>query len=469
MTVIRPNSISGINSITANGGDINLFRSDGTKADVPIVNNITAGVVTATKFVGPIEATTGTFSGNLGVGGVLTYEDVTNIDSIGIITARAGINVSGGTITGDGSGLTGVGLGTDGSANTSGIITATAFVPTTGQLSHRNIIINGDFRIAQRGSSSTSNGYQTVDRWAHYTGSSGVTATFSQQSTSSSDTPYQNGFSNFFRTALSGAGTANAGAYFELMQTIEAQEIANSGWNFKSSSSYITLSFWVRPSTNQTFYGYLRSYDSAAYVYAFSFTASGNNTWTKITKTIAGNSNLQFDNNNGHGLLLMLTPFFGTDYTNNRTLNTWNAMDSTNYFPDMASTWLTAGASTFDVTGVQLEVGPVATPFEHRSFAEEKKRCERYYQTYGFTTLMGSLAGQVGTPRILFPTEMRATPAVTVEYGSNGNGSFRNQNDGSTLTGHTIFNYYTNGFDCRGNSGSPNIIYSSTYKANAEL
>ena len=55
MTVIRPSSISGINSITGNGGDINLFRADGTKADVPIVNNITAGVVTATKFVGPIE------------------------------------------------------------------------------------------------------------------------------------------------------------------------------------------------------------------------------------------------------------------------------------------------------------------------------------------------------------------------------------------------------------------------------
>ena len=55
MTVIQPNSISGITSITGSGGDINLFRADGTKADVPIVNNITAGVVTATKFVGPIE------------------------------------------------------------------------------------------------------------------------------------------------------------------------------------------------------------------------------------------------------------------------------------------------------------------------------------------------------------------------------------------------------------------------------
>ena len=107
MTVIRPNSISGINSITANGGDISIFRADGTKADIPIVNNITAGVVTATKFVGSIEggtinATSGTITGNLGVAGVLTYEDVTNIDSIGIITARSTVSIADSIIhTGD--------------------------------------------------------------------------------------------------------------------------------------------------------------------------------------------------------------------------------------------------------------------------------------------------------------------------------------------------------------------------------
>jgi len=89
MTVIRPNSISGVSSITGSGGDISIFRADGTAADVT-VNNITSGVVTAT---------TGTFTGNLGVGGVLTYEDVTNIDSVGVITARSGLNVSGGTAT----------------------------------------------------------------------------------------------------------------------------------------------------------------------------------------------------------------------------------------------------------------------------------------------------------------------------------------------------------------------------------
>ena len=101
MTVIRPNSISGINSITGNGGDITIFRADGTAADVT-VNNITSGVITATTFKGAIDATTGTFSGNLGVGGVLTYEDVTNIDSIGIITARSTVSIADSIIhTGD--------------------------------------------------------------------------------------------------------------------------------------------------------------------------------------------------------------------------------------------------------------------------------------------------------------------------------------------------------------------------------
>ena len=121
MTVIRPNSISGVSSITGQGGDITIFRADGTAGDVT-VNNITSGVVTATKFVGSgadltgidasalsfggsvkVQATntganlTGNLSvsGNLGVAGVLTYEDVTNVDSVGVITARDGLRVTG--------------------------------------------------------------------------------------------------------------------------------------------------------------------------------------------------------------------------------------------------------------------------------------------------------------------------------------------------------------------------------------
>ena len=115
MTVIRPSSISGISSITTNGGDLSLFRSNGTTSDI-IVNNVTSGIITATKFVGSGADLTGidagtlkhnnntkaqatasgvTITGNLGVSGVLTYEDVTNIDSVGVITARDGLRVTG--------------------------------------------------------------------------------------------------------------------------------------------------------------------------------------------------------------------------------------------------------------------------------------------------------------------------------------------------------------------------------------
>ena len=154
MTVIRPNSISGINSITGNGGDINLFRADGTKADIPIVNNITAGVVTATTFSGnitggTINATSGTVTGNLGVGGVLTYEDVTNIDSVGVITARSGIRI----------GATGANTLITGNADGIGIKTAAPssfafeiaspfndigrmFGPNSGNLTFRNGVAN---------------------------------------------------------------------------------------------------------------------------------------------------------------------------------------------------------------------------------------------------------------------------------------------------------------------------------------
>ena len=97
MTVIRPNSISGINSITSQGGDINVFASTGLAGDVTIKN--ATGVAA-------------TFTGNVSIGGTLTYEDVTNIDSVGVITARDGLRVTGiATATsfhGDGSQLTGL-------------------------------------------------------------------------------------------------------------------------------------------------------------------------------------------------------------------------------------------------------------------------------------------------------------------------------------------------------------------------
>ena len=340
-----------------------------------------------------------------------------------------------------------------------------------GGLSHRNLIINGAMNVAQRASSSTTSGYATVDRFKYTYSGTDNAPTQSQSDVAAGTTPYTLGFRKAYKiTNANQSSGAGAGDHIRLEVNLEAQDIANSGWNYLSSSSFITLSFWCKSSVAQNFYACIRTPDGSSQNYSFETGSLTADTWTKVTKTIPGNSNLTFDNNAELGWNMEIAMFMGTDDTDSgNTMNQWAAYNSSNQMPDNTSTWYTTNGATWEITGMQLEVGDTATTFEHRSFAEEKKRCERYYQTYGFTTLMGSLAGQVGTPRILFPTEMRDTPSVTVEYGSNGNGSFRNQNNGSTLTGHTTFNYYTNGFDCRGNNGSANIIYSSTYKASAEL
>ncbi len=309
--------------------------------------------------------------------------------------------------------------------------TCTAKLTSVGgsQLSNRNIIINGDMRVAQRGVSTTSNGYGFVDRFQTSLGSlsTGGNVTRSQESLSSSDTgPWQAGFRKYARMATVGAGTANANGYIEIYTRLEAQDIANSGWDYKSTSGKITLSFWFRCSANQTFYAYLMSSDGTSQSYPFSFTASGNNTWTKITHTIPGNSNLTFDNDNGSGLTLYWIPFFGTDYTNNKTLNTWSAQDQNNQIPDMASTWLTSGAATWDITGIQLEVGDTATSFEHRLLSDELLRCYRYYYRLKGENNKTYMIGMSDNDNVNiygffhFPVEMRIPPASIEQNGTAG-------------------------------------------------
>ena len=313
------------------------------------------------------------------------------------------------------------GVGASAAAITVNNTDGTCIANITNNLSNRNLIINGAMQVAQRGTSSTTSGYGSVDRWQGQHANTGVTVTHSQQTTSSSDAPYQSGFGKFLRLALSGAGTANANAYLELQYRTESQDMLNSGWNYKSSSSFITMSFWFRCSTNQTFLAQVFNHDSTR-GYVFSFTASGNNTWTKITKTIPGNSNLVFNDDNGIGLRINITPFYGTDFTNNLTLDQWSTITSSNQFPDMASTWLTAGASTFDITGVQLEVGSVATDFEHRSFGQELALCQRYYTSGDDKVGTTSYPSSDGYARgwYSFKVNMRATPTMTFSDGGSG-------------------------------------------------
>ena len=219
----------------------------------------------------------------------------------------------------------------------------------TNNLSNRRINQNGQMSVAQRGTSITSQGYTPDRYYQKFSDAGSITHTISQQSLTSSDTPYSLGFRYYQRHALSAAGTANANASLYTQHTIEAQDMAQSGWDYTSSSSYLSISFWVRVSTSQKFYLNLRTRDGTSQAYNIPFTPSAN-TWTKVTAQVPGNSNLQFDTDNDKGLHLNFYKFLGTDDTGGSSENAWAAYSGTAKVPDMASTWLTAGASTFDLT-----------------------------------------------------------------------------------------------------------------------
>ena len=256
----------------------------------------------------------------------------------------------------------------------------------TAELTNRqgnNLIINGSCVVAQRGSSSTSTGYQTVDRFQLGYSGHDEALTQAQHALTSSDTgPWEKGFRQSFHITngnqTSGAG---AGDQAHIGYLVEAQDLANSGWDYTSASSYITLSFWVRSSVAQTFYGYIQTHDGTSQSYSISTGSLSANTWTKVTKKIPGNSNIQIDNNNDKGMSLwFLWPYAGGDRTTSgHTLGAWQAYSGSDRMPDNTSTWWTTNDATIEVTGVQLEVGEFASEFDHRSYAEELQRCLRYY------------------------------------------------------------------------------------------
>ena len=303
-----------------------------------------------------------------------------------------------------------------GSASTNAITFAsdgTCDVKASNISGHKNLIINGAMNVAQRGTSSSAEGY-TCDRWQWLRNGHDEEATHAQVAVGSSDTgPYELGFRNAFQVTNGNQSSgADAADYALIRYTFEAQDIANSGWNHDSATSYITLSFWVKSSVAQNFYGTLRTIDGTDQGYPFETGSLTADTWTKITKTIPGlaNGNLDFNDDNGSGLRINIWPFAGTNFTTSGvTLDAWAAHDNATRFADNTTTWWTTDNSTFAITGVQLEVGDTATTFEHRSYGDELLRCQRYYQTAPADTLM---VYNDNTASWLFPVAMRAAPSM---------------------------------------------------------
>ena len=295
----------------------------------------------------------------------------------------------------------------------------TATAKITNNLSNRNIIINGAMRVAQRDTTSTSTGLKTVDRMTWGLSGHSVTVTQSQHALTSSDSgPWEKGFRKSCHIGLSAAGTMAANTTMSMFYKVEAQDIANSGWDYTSASSYITLSFWFKASTAQTFYLLLFTSDGTAKSIVKAFTP-GNTNWNKFTFKIPGASGVQFDDDNGTGLDIGIVATYGTDKTGSgNNLDAWGNYDSSERVPDMASTWLTAGASEFEFTGLQLEVGDVATDFEHRSYGDELARCQRYYWQTSFQRTAYAYRGDYRLLQIDHPVQMRAIPTATLTGGT---------------------------------------------------
>ena len=308
---------------------------------------------------------------------------------------------------------------------------------------NKNLILNGAFQIAQRGVSSTTAGYTTVDRFKVGLGGNDESPTLSQADVASGTTPYTNGFRKCFKiTNGNQTGGASAGDTLEFHTRLEGQDIANSGWNYKSASSFVTLSFWIKSSVAQTFPGYLHTQSNPEYIFPFETGSLTADTWTKITKTIPGNSNLVFDNDNGFGLKLAFTAFRGTDFTDNSvTYDAWAAYSSGARSKDQTTTWYTTNDATLECTGIQLEVGSVATDFEHRSFAQELALCQRYFFSvtgdnadYPGCYTGGMARGGHFFWMVHFPVGMRTNPTYT---GVSGNGQAYGDGDSSVFANST--------------------------------
>ena len=333
----------------------------------------------------------------------------------------------------------------------------------TNNLSNKNLIINGAMNVAQRGTSSTSSGYKTVDRFTVSNQNTDESVTQAQVDVTADTDPWNKGFRKAFKIT-NGNQTSGAGAADEVavQYNIEAQDLANSGWDYTSTSSNITLSFWVKSSVAQQFQVNMRLYPASGdqKEFCFEYTPSAN-TWTKVTKTIPGAAGNVLRNTNEVGMFIQLPMFYGSDYTNNaRNFDTWETKNNNQNYKDYATTWYTTNDATWEMTGLQLEVSDHATEFEHLPYGVELARCQRYYwqtpASWSFYSVQYATSNRMIT--ITHPVQMRATPTDTITM---------IQGSVSTWSGSEN-NQYWQAYDGNGYSSSSTTVTSSC-KFDAEL
>lgn len=297
----------------------------------------------------------------------------------------------------------------------------------------RRLTINGDMRIAQRGTSATgvtSNGYYATDRMNFYKTNTG-TYTISQ----STDAP--SGFT-YSHKVVSTTGDSSLGStdlVSPLVYSIEGHDLQHLGYG-TTDGKYITLSFWVKTNVTGTYSVSFYKTHSSPRVCAPLYTIKAANTWQYVSLTVPSDS-VGIANGTGGGLYLYFNTTVGSTY-NSQPTTAWAAYNSSNWAGGHTAYCFASNNDSWQITGVQLEVGKVATPFEHRSYGEELALCQRY--TYviggsGVTTLGGgsmytSTAVNIDIP---LPVQMRDTsPSLTPV--PNGTGNWLNVYVGATGT-----------------------------------
>ena len=292
-----------------------------------------------------------------------------------------------------------------------------ALIGSQSALSNRNIIINGAMQVAQRATSvaslSSTATYSTCDRWEVQYGSSG-TFTESQSTTAPS------GFSNSLKLDCTSADASPN--YLVLMQCLEGQNLQHLKKGTSAAES-TTLSFYVRSSKTGTYQVNLRDLDNSRIIGA-TYTISAANTWEFKSITFAGDTTGAFNNDNGASLDIEWWLAAGSTYNSGAVPTAWEASTEADR---AAGLNVAIGASTsddFHITGVQFELGEQATPFEHRSFADELLRCQRYYFEIDFDAGEEPLGAYYSSNRSVctqaFHVQMRTDPTVTTTFGSGG-------------------------------------------------
>ena len=280
----------------------------------------------------------------------------------------------------------------------------------------RNIAINGAMQVAQRGNQNTSNGTNTfgVDRFNVYL-RGGAAATVSKDT----DVPAGQGFSSSCKidiTTGDALGVANDLALFR--QTFEGQDLQQLKKG-TSNAEKVTVSFWIKSTITGTYILELNDNDNTRGI-SKSYTVSSSNTWEHKTITFEGDTTGAFGNDNNLSLYLMWALGAGSDFQGVTLATSWASISDGDARYEGQVNAVNSDSNNIYFTGIQMEVGSVATPFEHRSFGEELALCQRYYQkittaaaSMGLSSASSYNTAQVnGVIQIVPP--MRATPSIDI-------------------------------------------------------